>query len=119
MRAVREERSAAWAKMYAAGVRFATGPDTGIPDTYWGNLAWDLGLMVEHMGVSPVDAIAAATHHSAVGLRLEQDSGRWRPERSPICCWWTAIRPPRSGRCGASGSSFAPGGRWRTPGASP
>jgi len=79
MRAVREERSAAWAKMYAAGVRFATGPDTGIPDTYWDNLAWELELMVEHMGVSPLNAIAAATHHSAVGLRLEHEIGTVAP----------------------------------------
>jgi len=79
MRAVREERTAAWTKMHAAGVRFATGPDTGIHDTYFDNLAWELELMVEHMGVSPLDAIAAATHHSAVGLRLEHEIGTVTP----------------------------------------
>src|SRR5579864_3868255 len=79
MRSVREERTAAWAKIHAAGVRFATGPDTGIHDTYFDNLAWELELMVEHMGVSPLDAIAAATHHSAVALRLEHEIGTIAP----------------------------------------
>ena len=79
MRAVREQRTAAWANMHAAGVRFATGPDTGIHDTYFDNLAWELELMVAHMGVSPLDAIAAATHHGAVALRLEHEIGTVAP----------------------------------------
>jgi imidazolonepropionase-like amidohydrolase len=75
MRAVREERTAVWTRMHAAGIRFATGPDTGVDDTYWDNLAWELELMVERMKISALDAIAAATRNSAEGLGLEHEIG--------------------------------------------
>ncbi|MBM4421747.1 MAG: amidohydrolase family protein [Chloroflexi bacterium] len=75
MRAVREERTASWAAMYRRGIRFATGPDTGVNDTYWDNLAWELELMVQHMGLTPLQTIRAATADAAVALGLEAEIG--------------------------------------------
>lgn len=62
MRAVREDRTAAWARMYQAGVRFATGTDT------WDPIARELELMVAELGLTPMQAIVAATRDSAIGL---------------------------------------------------
>jgi imidazolonepropionase-like amidohydrolase len=75
MRAVRDERTAAWDGMHRAGVRFATGPDTGIHDTYWDNFVWELELMVEQMHVSPMDAIVAATANGARGIGMDDELG--------------------------------------------
>lgn len=82
MRAVREERTAVWERMYRSGVRFGTGPDTGIHDTYWDNFVWELELMVEHMHCSPVEAIVAATRDSAAGLGLEDEIGTVAPGKA-------------------------------------
>jgi imidazolonepropionase-like amidohydrolase len=79
MRAVRDERAAAWERMHRAGVRFATGPDTGIHDTYWDNFVWELELMVEQMHVSPMDAIVAATANGARGLGMDDELGTIAP----------------------------------------
>jgi len=75
MRAVREERTAAWRAMYERGVRFATGPDTGVNDTYWDDSTRELELMHEHMGLSPLDTIRAATRDSAIALGLADEIG--------------------------------------------
>ena len=65
MRAVRADRTASWKAMHDAGVRFATGTDTLDP------LSKEIELMVNEMGISPMEAIVAATHNSAEGLGLE------------------------------------------------
>ncbi|MSQ37712.1 MAG: amidohydrolase family protein [Chloroflexi bacterium] len=75
MRAVREQRTASWVKMYRRGVRFATGPDTGVNDTYWEDTAHELELMALHMQLSPLEAIRAATQDAAAGLGLEGEIG--------------------------------------------
>ncbi len=62
MRAVREDRTAAWARMYQAGVRFAAGTDT------WDPIARELELMVSELGLTAMQAIVAATRDSAIGL---------------------------------------------------
>lgn len=75
MRAVREERARAWSAMHRAGIRFAAGPDTGIPDTYWDNFAWEVELFVEKVGLTPMEAIVAATRSAATALGLEDEIG--------------------------------------------
>ena len=75
MRAVREPRTNAWTDMYRRGVRFATGPDTGVNDTYWNDSVRELELMSTHMGLSPMEAIVAATRDSAIGLGLDSEIG--------------------------------------------
>jgi imidazolonepropionase-like amidohydrolase len=69
MRAVRPQRTAAWTAMYRSGVRFATGTDT------WDPLSRELELMVDEMGLTPMEAIVAATRSSAEGLGLEAELG--------------------------------------------
>lgn len=69
MRAVRPERTAAWAAMHRAGVRFATGTDT------WDPIGRELELMVSEMGMSPIEAIVAATRSAAIGLGRADDLG--------------------------------------------
>lgn len=69
MRAVRHERTAAWAAMHRAGVRFATGTDT------WDPIGRELELFVSEMKLTPMDAIVAATRDSAIGLGLADEIG--------------------------------------------
>ena len=69
MRAVREERTAAWTRMFKAGVRFATGTDT------WDPIARELELMVDELGLTPMQAIVSATRDSAIGLGLGDEIG--------------------------------------------
>lgn len=69
MRAVRPERTAAWARMHRAGVRFATGTDT------WDPIGRELELMVSEMGLSAMDAIVAATRDASIGLGMSDEIG--------------------------------------------
>jgi imidazolonepropionase-like amidohydrolase len=69
MRAVREERTAAWLQMHKAGVRFATGTDT------WDPIQRELELMVNEMRLTAMEAIVAATRNSAIGLGALADIG--------------------------------------------
>jgi imidazolonepropionase-like amidohydrolase len=61
-----------------AGVRVATGTDSGV--TPHGRNLRELGLMVE-AGLSPVDALRAATSSAAALLRLEGEIGSLDPGR--------------------------------------
>jgi len=79
MRAVRDERSAAWADMHRSGIRFAAGPDTGVDDTYWENFVWELDLMVQKVGFTTMDAITAATRNAAIALGMDQEIGTLEP----------------------------------------
>ena len=76
MRAVRPARTAAWTAMHRAGVRFATGTDT------WDSIARELELMVSEMGLSPMEAIVAATRDSAIGLGLQSEIGTLEPGKA-------------------------------------
>ena len=75
MRAVREERTASWKAMHDSGIRFATGTDT------WDPLAREIELMVKEMGISPMEAIVAATRNGAEGLGLDSLIGTIEPEK--------------------------------------
>ena len=75
MRAVRTERTAAWREMFRGGVRFAAGPDTWEPHLPAFALARELELMVGELGLTPLEAIVAATSAAAVGLGLDSEIG--------------------------------------------
>ena len=73
MRAAREGRTASWTAMYRAGIRFATGTDTLDP------LPREIELMVNEMGISPMEGIVAATRNGAEGLGLDYLIGTIEP----------------------------------------
>ncbi|MSQ37913.1 MAG: hypothetical protein EXR61_06335 [Chloroflexi bacterium] len=73
MRAGREARTASWAAMHKAGVRFATGTDT------WDPFSRELELMVNEMKLSVMDTLVAATRNSAIALGLEDQIGTVAP----------------------------------------
>jgi imidazolonepropionase-like amidohydrolase len=73
MRAARDGRTKAWREMHDAGVRFATGTDT------WDPIQRELELFVSEMGLTPMDAIVAATRNSAIGLGALADLGTIEP----------------------------------------
>lgn len=73
MRAVRPERTAVWSRMYAMGVRFATGTDT------WDPMGRELELMVSEMGLTPMQALLAATRDAAIGLGMAEEIGTVEP----------------------------------------
>ena len=62
-------------KLAAAGIRFAAGTDSGVARAYhgWSTLR-ELRLLV-HAGLTPLEAITAATGNSARALRLEGERG--------------------------------------------
>lgn len=75
MRAVRTERTAAWRAMFRSGVRFAAGPDTWEPHLPAFALARELELMVGELGLTPLEAVVAATSAAATGLGLDNEIG--------------------------------------------
>ena len=59
----------------AAGVRFATGTDSGMPGRHHGKAAWrEMQLLVQG-GLTPLDAIAASTGNSARALGVDAERG--------------------------------------------
>ena len=71
-----------------------------LPVTPHGTYARDLWLFVKILGFSPMETLVAATR---LGGELMGHARRARRRegraRSPICCWWTAIRSPTSRSC--------------------
>ena len=69
-------------KLKAGGVRFAAGTDAGVARAYhgWSTLR-ELRLLV-HAGLTPIEAIAAATGNSARALRVDDKRGTIVPGRS-------------------------------------
>jgi len=65
---------AAFAAAVAAGVNIAAGTDAGTPFNPHGDLARELGLMVEY-GMTPLQAIVAATANAARNLDLHHQVG--------------------------------------------
>jgi imidazolonepropionase-like amidohydrolase len=62
----------------AAGVPIAAGSDAGTPFNPHGSLVPELTLMVKH-GMTPLQAIRAATSMAAEALGLEAEIGRVAP----------------------------------------
>jgi imidazolonepropionase-like amidohydrolase len=75
-RAEIEVTAAQMARAHAAGVRFLTGSETGFAVTPVGEWhARELEMLVDHMGLSPMDAIVAATANGAFAMRMEGELG--------------------------------------------
>ncbi|MFC4945030.1 metal-dependent hydrolase family protein [Pseudonocardia sp. GCM10023141] len=64
------------AKAHAAGVRFLTGSETGFAVTPVGEWhARELEMFVQYMGMTPMEAIVAATRNGAFAMRMEGEVG--------------------------------------------
>jgi imidazolonepropionase-like amidohydrolase len=72
--AVVEDRAASFRRAHAAGVRFAAGTDAGTPFNAHGGLPEEIALMAE-IGLSPAEALIAATRHAAGNLGLADRIG--------------------------------------------
>ncbi|MEJ2887479.1 metal-dependent hydrolase family protein [Actinomycetospora aeridis] len=63
-------------KAHAAGVRFLTGSETGFAVTPVGEWhARELEMFVDYMGMTPMEAIVAATRNGAFAMRMEGEIG--------------------------------------------
>jgi imidazolonepropionase-like amidohydrolase len=69
-----DKHRAAFAAALNAGVMIAAGTDAGTPFNPHGDLARELGLMVDY-GMSPMQAIVAATKNAARNLDIHHDTG--------------------------------------------
>ncbi|HEX6799883.1 MAG TPA: amidohydrolase family protein [Ktedonobacterales bacterium] len=76
-RSVMEAHRASFRKAVAAGVKVAMGTDSGV-GPHGGN-ARELALMVEHGGMTPMQAIVASTRSAAELLRLDDRLGTLAP----------------------------------------
>ncbi|MFD2351430.1 amidohydrolase family protein [Nonomuraea ferruginea] len=75
-RAEIEVTAAQMAKAHAAGVPFLTGSETGFAVTPVGEWhARELEMFVQYMGMTPMEAIVAATRNGAFALRMEGEVG--------------------------------------------
>jgi imidazolonepropionase-like amidohydrolase len=54
--------------MHASGVKFVSGNDAGMVKTGFDDFQLDLELLVEHIGLSPAEAIKTATGQAAEAL---------------------------------------------------
>ncbi|GIF62598.1 amidohydrolase [Asanoa ishikariensis] len=73
-RAVVEDRAESFRRAYEAGVKFAAGTDAGTPFNRHGGLREELALMAD-IGLSPGEALIAATRHAAANLGLTDRIG--------------------------------------------
>jgi imidazolonepropionase-like amidohydrolase len=69
---------AAFGAALAAGVNIAAGTDAGTPFNPHGDLARELGLMVDY-GMTPMQAIVAATASAARNLDIHREVGTIKP----------------------------------------
>jgi imidazolonepropionase-like amidohydrolase len=61
--------------MWARGVKFVTGMDSGMINAHFDDFAYIPQVMVEKMGISPMEAIVCSTKTSAECLGLEDEIG--------------------------------------------
>ncbi len=81
-RAEIEVTAAQMAKAHAAGVPFLAGSETGFAVTPVGEWhARELEMFVRYMGMTPMDAIVAATRNGAFAMRMEGEVGTLEPGR--------------------------------------
>jgi len=76
-RSLRGEQDANWSRALKGGVKFAFGTDAGVYPH--GQNARQFALLVEHLGVSPIDAIRMATTNAADLLAWSTRVGRVAP----------------------------------------
>jgi imidazolonepropionase-like amidohydrolase len=70
------------AKAHAAGVPFLAGSETGFAVTPVGEWhARELEMFVRYMGMTPMEAIVAATRNGAFAMRMEGEVGTLEPGR--------------------------------------
>jgi imidazolonepropionase-like amidohydrolase len=63
-----------------SGVVLLVGTDSGIPGKFHSQSTWnELDIWVSRLGVSPMDAIRAATYWPAVAMRVDRDYGTISP----------------------------------------
>jgi imidazolonepropionase-like amidohydrolase len=65
--------------MRERGVRFVTGLDSGMNEVHFDDFAWIPQLMVEKVGMSPMEAIVCATSTSAECLGVLDETGSLAP----------------------------------------
>jgi len=81
-RAEIEVTAAQMAEAHAAGVPFLAGSETGFAVTPVGEWhARELEMFVRYMGMTPMDAIVAATRNGAFAMRMEGEVGTLEPGR--------------------------------------
>ncbi len=68
-------------QMRGMGVRFAAGTDSGVVATPSDGLPFELQLMVDDLGFTPLEAIRAASGDAAIALGVADDRGTLRPGR--------------------------------------
>ena len=65
--------------MRERGVRFVSGLDSGMNEVHFDDFAWIPQLMVEKVGMSPMEAIVCATSTSAECLEILDETGTLEP----------------------------------------
>ena len=65
--------------MRERGVRFVAGLDSGMNEVHFDDFAWIPQLMVEKVGMSPMEAIVCATSTSAECLEILDETGTLEP----------------------------------------
>jgi imidazolonepropionase-like amidohydrolase len=65
--------------MRERGVRFVSGLDSGMNEVHFDDFAWIPHLMVEKVGMSPMEAIVCATSTSAECLEILDETGTLEP----------------------------------------
>ena len=74
-----EQRYEILRDMWDRGVKFVTGLDSGMDYLRFDDYAWVPTLMVEKMGISPLDAIVSGTRTSAECLGVLDETGTLEP----------------------------------------
>jgi imidazolonepropionase-like amidohydrolase len=73
--APRAQLNVTWRKLLESGVPFIAGSDAGISQIYCDDYALIMELMVEELGMSPMQAILAGTRVAAEALGLGEEIG--------------------------------------------
>lgn len=73
--APRQELNAVWRNLLAAGVSFAASSDAGVTDMLYEDYALIPELMVNELGMTPLEALTACTSTAAQSLGQETDLG--------------------------------------------
>ncbi|MHA2357421.1 MAG: amidohydrolase family protein [Candidatus Heimdallarchaeaceae archaeon] len=60
---------------FEKGVKFAIGTDAGTPGNFHGNTGNEVKLMVDHVGMTPIQALQAATIEGAKAIWMEEKIG--------------------------------------------
>jgi imidazolonepropionase-like amidohydrolase len=66
---------ATWRQLLDYGVRFTVGTDAGVPGMYHDDAALVMRLMVEELGMTPLQAILAGTKVAAEALGMDDEIG--------------------------------------------